>query len=229
MIRSQRLAVPVALAWALALGGPWPLQAADPHAGHHGHAQAPESARVRLADVQLIDQHERPQRLKDDVVAERIVVVGFIYTSCTTVCPVVSAILQKVQERLGERLGNEVQLVSISVDPLRDSPQRLREYASRYQAGPGWIWLTGSLPAVTETLKGLGTWSADFTAHPPVIMVGDGRSGEWTRYYGFTDPAVLVARVDALEAARRQPGHGIQSGGHRHGHDAHAAPAQARP
>lgn len=217
----QRLLPSQALALcALALVGALPLQAADEHAGHHVHGRAPEGAQVRFADVVLTDQHERSVRLKDDVVGDRIVVMGFIYTSCTTVCPVVSAIMQKVQAQLGEQVGREVQLVSISVDPLRDTPQRLREYASQYRAGPGWTWLTGPVPAVGDTLKGLGTWSADFTTHPPVIMVGDGRSDQWTRFYGFTDPAVLVGRVYALGAARQHA---------QHGHAAHAASQGDRP
>ena len=218
MSRQHRISL--ALASLLSLAGP--LQAADEHAAHlQAHAQPPESAKVRLADVQLTDQHAHPLRLKEDVVGDRIVVMGFIYTSCTTVCPVVSAIMQKVQARLGEQVGREVQLVSISVDPLRDTPQRLREYSSLYHAGPGWTWLTGPVPAVTDTLKGLGTWSANFTDHPPVIMVGDGRSGEWTRYYGFTDPGVLVARVDALGAARQHQGHAMLGEHAAQEHDGH--------
>ena len=186
------------------------------HQGHAGHAAPqtpPESARVRFADVLLTDQHNRQVHLRDEVVDDRIVVMGFVYTSCTTVCPVVSAIMQKVQAQLGERVDSEVRLVSISVDPLRDTPARLREFAERYRAGPGWTWLTGSVPAVTDTLKGLGTWSADFENHPSVIMIGDGRSDRWTRFYGFTDPAVLLAKVEELSAAR----------GMQHGHDRHEA------
>lgn len=178
------------------------------HAEHAGHgAPAPaarpaEGTQVHFADVLLVDQHERPVRLKEDVVDDKIVVMGFIYTRCTTVCPVVSAILQKVQAQLGERAGRDVRLVSLSVDPLRDTPQRLREYAAAYQPGPGWFWLTGTLPAVTATLKGLGAWAADFENHPPSILVGDGRSAQWTRFYGFTDPALLLAKVEELGAAR---------------------------
>ncbi|SFB50608.1 protein SCO1/2 [Azotobacter beijerinckii] len=162
---------------------------------------------MRFADVPLTDQHGRELRLAD-AVGERIVVMGFVYTSCTTVCPVISAIMQKVQAQLGERIGAEVGLLSISVDPLRDSPARLLEYSRAYQAGPGWSWLTGQAAAVDETLRGLGVWSADYASHPPTLLVGDGRSGQWTRYYGFTDPAVLVGRVEALAEARRHAGHG---------------------
>src|SRR5690606_19968172 len=78
-------------------------QTADPHAGHQGHAGAQSGAQVAFADVPLLDQEGRELRLKDDLVGDRIVVMGFVYTSCTTVCPVISAILQKLQKQLGER------------------------------------------------------------------------------------------------------------------------------
>ncbi|CAM4085197.1 SCO1-like protein [Pseudomonas reidholzensis] len=179
------------------------------HAGHDhsGHAPQPpaahqEKASVRFADVALQNQDGMPVRLEQDLVGEHLVVMGFIYTSCTTVCPVVSSIMGKVQAQLGGRVGEEIQLVSISVDPQRDDAKRLADYAKAFQHGPGWSWLTGSPYAISETLKGLGSFSADLTQHPPLIIVGDGRSGHWTRYYGFTDPAVLVAELNRLSARR---------------------------
>ena len=179
------------------------------HAGHEhdGHAQQPpavrqEKASVRFADVSLLDQHGMPVRLEKDLVGDRLVVMGFIYTRCTTVCPVVSSIMSKVQRQLGGRVGEEIQLVSISVDPQRDDAKRLFDYAKAFQHGPGWSWLTGSPYAISETLKGLGSFSADLSQHPPLILVGDGSSGHWTRYYGFTDPAVLIAEINRLSARR---------------------------
>lgn len=184
-------------------------QLALAHAGHdHGGppAEPPaahqEKASVRFADVALIDQDGMPVRLERDLVGEHLVVMGFIYTSCTTVCPVVSSIMSKVQQQLGGRVGEEIRLVSISVDPQRDDSKRLAGYARAFQHGPGWSWLTGSPYAISETLKGLGSFSANLSEHPPLILVGDGRSGHWTRYYGFTDPGVLIAEVNRLSARR---------------------------
>ncbi|MHC6225783.1 SCO family protein [Pseudomonas sp. X10] len=179
------------------------------HAGHDhdGHVQPPpaahqEKASVRFADVSLLNQDGMPVRLEKDLVGDKLVVMGFIYTSCTTVCPVVSSIMGKVQQQLGGRVGEEVQLVSISVDPQRDDPKRLQGYARTFQHGPGWSWLTGSPYAISETLKGLGSFSANLAEHPPLILVGDGRSGHWTRFYGFTDPSALISEIDRLSARR---------------------------
>ncbi|VVM44370.1 hypothetical protein PS645_00417 [Pseudomonas fluorescens] len=177
---------------------------ADEHAGHDMPAKSAssESAEVKFADVALLDQSGKAVRLEKDLVSGKIVVMSFIYTSCTTVCPVVSSIMGKVQKQLGARVGNEVQLVSISIDPQRDDPGRLNDYASAFQNGPGWSWLTGTTQSVNETLKGLGSFSGDFKSHQPLILVGDGNSRNWTRYYGFTDPAVLSREVEKLSNLR---------------------------
>ncbi|MHC8406932.1 SCO family protein [Pseudomonas sp. TMB3-21] len=177
---------------------------ADEHAGHDMSAKSAsaESAQVKFADVALVDQSGKAVRLEKDLVTDKIVVMSFIYTSCTTVCPVVSSIMGKVQKQLGARVGSEVQLVSISIDPQRDDPKRLNDYARAFQNGPGWSWLTGSTQSVNATLKGLGSFSGDFKSHQPLILVGDGNSRHWTRYYGFTDPAVLSREVEKLSGLR---------------------------
>ncbi|WP_271409310.1 SCO family protein [Pseudomonas sp. Q1-7] len=226
-IRTGLFAALFALATGPALAGHSPEEHAAHMAAQAAHAQQQAAdAEVRFADVPLLDQNGRELRLKDDLVGDRIVVMGFVYTSCTTVCPVISAIMQKLQTQLGERAGREVQLISLSIDPLRDTPQRLHDYAGRFGAGDGWRWVTGSNEAVTDTLKGLGTWTADYQEHPPLIMVGDGRTGQWTRFYGFTDPSVLLARVDELSAARAQGDHARHAMHAAHDHAALARETQ---
>ena len=94
-------------------------------------------------------------------------------------------------------------LVSISVDPNTDIPPRLKEFAGKWEAKPGWMFLTGQKATVDRVLEGLGLYSADFAAHSAAFLVGDGKSGDWTRFYGFASPEQLMVRVDELSAARR--------------------------
>jgi protein SCO1 len=160
-------------------------------------------ADVKLPDLELLDQDGRRVRFKSDVVGERLAVIDVFFTSCGLVCPILSAIFADLQDRLGDRLGEEVSLVSVSVDPNTDIPPRLKEYASRYGARPGWVFLTGEKPNVDRVLRAIGAYTADFTEHPTMILVGDGRTGEWTRFYGFASPEQLLERVDALSDKRR--------------------------
>lgn len=160
------------------------------------------AARVRLADAALVDQDGRAVRFRSEAIGDRIVVVDFVFTTCTTVCPALSAIFGRVQERLGDRLGRGVALVSVSLDPARDTPARLKEFGARHRAGPHWTWLTGQQDEVEEVLRGLGAYTPNFSAHVPMVLVGDGRTGAFVRLNGFPSPDRIVAQVEALLAAR---------------------------
>ena len=180
-------------------------RAHDPAHHHSPEAVLPASAKVALSEAPLLDQGGRRVRLAQDVIGERIAVVNFIYTSCTTVCPVSSATFQQLQQRLAaSSLGKEVVLVSITVDPLRDTPQRLREYAGRYEAREGWVWLTGTKPDVDNVLKGFGAYSSRFEDHPLMVLIGDARGGPWTRFFGFPSVDELLARIDTTHLARKE-------------------------
>ena len=179
----------------------------DPHAQHRAmmnkKSVSATEASVKLHDSVLLTQDGEPVRFATDIVADRIVVMDFVYTTCTTVCPVLSAILGQVQERLGERLGADVHMVSVSVDPGRDTPERLKAYASSLRAQPGWVWLTGEKMSIDDVLRGLGAYTPNFEDHPSMILVGDARTGTWHRFFGFPGPDKILAAVEELEMARK--------------------------
>ena len=160
-------------------------------------------AGVKLVDAALIDQDGRPVKFSSQVVSDRIVAINFIYTTCSTVCPLVSATFKRLQDKLGDRLGRDVWLVSISLDPVTDTPARLKEYAARYHAKPGWLWLTGDAMDVEQVLNGLGTTSANFREHAPLTLVGDGKRGRWVRFNALTGPQQISAELDGLLVTRK--------------------------
>ncbi len=162
---------------------------------------AAAGAKVELADVTLLDQDGKKVPFREAMAGERIVVMDFIFTTCTTICPVLSAIMKRIQDALGPR-ADKVLLVSVSVDPARDTPERLKAFGARFKAGPGWTWLTGEKGDVERTLKGVGAFTASFADHPPMILVGDGRAGTWTRLNGFPKQDQVLSKIDELIAAR---------------------------
>lgn len=191
----------------------------DPHAQPRAmlaNAPQPQSAStaVRLHERTLMTQDGESIRFPHEVIGDRIVVMDFVYTTCTTVCPVLSAIMERVQSNLGEHLGAEVLLVSLSVDPGRDTPERLKAYAARHHSRPGWVWLTGDKTSVDKVLTGLGAYTPDFEDHPSMVLVGDGRSGQWSRFFGFPSPNQILATVEGLLAARKPTHAGVAS--HQH-------------
>ncbi len=87
----------------------------------------------------------------------KVVVANFIYTTCTDICPALSGQMLSLQKALQAEglLGTEVQLLSFTVDPTRDTPDVLRAYAERFRAHPqAWRFLTGPenrlIPLIVE-------------------------------------------------------------------------------
>ena len=167
-------------------------------------AAAPErdggSISLRVPDVAVYDQNQNKLRFYTDLVKGKTVVVNFIFTTCTTICPPLTATFRKVQQELGDRPGRDVQLISISVDPVTDVPERLKEFAARFDAGPGWTFVTGSKSEIEQLLKALGAYVADKTQHSPMILVGNEPAGYWTRAYGLAAPSTIVKLINEAAA-----------------------------
>jgi protein SCO1/2 len=183
----------------------------DPHAKHRAMMQqksepAAESTEIDLRNHMLVDQDGQELMFVSDVIGDNIVVMDFVYTTCTTICPVLSALFTQVQGKLGDAVGDEVMLVSMSVDPVRDTPQRLKAYSAKHRAGQGWLWLTGPKADVDDVLTGLGAYTSNFEDHPSMVLIGDGRTGEWTRLFGFPNPDRVVQIVNDLRERRRAGG-----------------------
>lgn len=91
----------------------------------------------------------------------KVVAVTFIYTWCPDVCPMLTDKMARVQDQLGADFGTEVAFVSITVDPERDTPEALKEYAAAFEADlGGWHFLTGTPAAVREVAQRYGVASA---------------------------------------------------------------------
>jgi protein SCO1/2 len=183
----------------------------DPHAKHRAMMKqkseaTAESAEIDLRDRMLVDQDGRELMFVSDIIGDNIVVMDFVYTTCTTICPVLSALFTQVQGKLGDAVGNEVKLVSVSVDPVRDTPQRLKAYSAKHRAGEGWLWLTGPKAEVDDVLLGLGAYTSNFEDHPSMVLIGDGRTGEWKRLFGFPNPDRVVQIVNDLREQRGSGG-----------------------
>ena len=179
----------------------------DPHAKHRAMMQqkaepAAEAADISLRDRKLLTQDGESVQFVSDIIGDNIVVMDFVYTTCTTVCPVLSALFSQVQNQLGDRLGDDVVLVSLTVDAIRDTPDRLKAYSEKHKAAEGWYWLTGPKPVMDDVLIGLGAYSVNFEDHPSMVIVGDARTGEWRRLFGFPNPDRIMKLVNEFQAKR---------------------------
>jgi protein SCO1/2 len=184
----------------------------DPHAKHRAMMKqksepALEAAEIDLRNRKVLDQDGREMEFVTEAIGDHIVVMDFVYTTCTTICPVLSALFTQVQTKLGnDVVGSEVRLISMSVDPIRDTPQRLKAYSAKHRAGEGWLWLTGAKPAVDDVLTGLGAYTSNFEDHPTMVLIGDAQTGEWKRLFGFPNPDRIVRIVNELRDQRKAGG-----------------------
>ncbi|HWS88065.1 MAG TPA: SCO family protein, partial [Pyrinomonadaceae bacterium] len=176
------------------------VAATETHGAAHGGSAASDNSRMSIPDVELLDQDGRRVRFYTDLVKGKVVAVNFVFTTCTTVCPPLGATFARVQRELGERAGRDVRLISISVDPATDTPERLKAWGGKFKAGPGWTLLTGAKPQVDELLRALGAATASPSDHTPTVLVGNDARGQWTRAYGLAPPSKLVQLInDAAE------------------------------
>ena len=91
----------------------------------------------------------------------KVVAVTFIYTLCTTTCPVLTPMMSFVQDQLGPNFGTKIAFVSITVDPERDTPQVLKEYAQAFDANlAGWAFLTGTPDAIRDVTRRYGVFAS---------------------------------------------------------------------
>jgi protein SCO1/2 len=174
----------------------------------------------RVPRAVLIDQDGKAVNLYDDLVKGRVVVMNFIFTTCRGICPPLGANFAALQKQLGDASGDDISLISISVDPVTDTPQRLKAWAKQFGARPGWTLLTGPKADVDSVLKSLGVFAANKNEHSPYLIIGSEAAGQWRRFHGLTSPERVA------EVARQLVREGRTSRGSGDGPRPSAAPAE---
>jgi cytochrome oxidase Cu insertion factor (SCO1/SenC/PrrC family) len=157
---------------------------------------APVGAKMAIPDVELLDQDGRKVHFYSDLVQGRVVVINFIFTTCTTICPPLGATFARVQKEFGVGAGRNVRFISISVDPATDTPERLKAWGAQFHAGPAWSFVTGQKQIVNELLSALGAATASPQDHSPTVLIGNDARGQWTRTYGLARPSQLVQLIN---------------------------------
>jgi protein SCO1 len=175
---------------------------APPQPHDHSHkAKTPEAsspAAKYFTDVELTDQDGKKVRFYSDVLKGKTVVVNAFFTSCTSVCPPMNRNMEKIQEALGDRVGRDVFLVSITVDPEVDTPARLKEYAQKFHAGSGWVFLTGRKENLDWALYKLGQYVEKKDDHKTIFIIGNEPTGLWKKAFGMANVAELIQVVESV-------------------------------
>jgi protein SCO1 len=196
--RAAMVAALTAFVLSIALARPTPV-AADAR-----------SSVTRFPNVTLTTQDGKAVTF-NDLIKGRIVAIDLIYTHCQYACPIETSRLARMQQLLGDRMGREVFFISISIDPEHDTPEVLKAYGAKFNAGPGWFFLTGKMADIDLLSKKLGLWSDPTETqdrHTPMLLVGNEVTGQWMRTSALDNPAytarILTDWLTSWKAA--QPG-----------------------
>jgi len=168
-------------------------------------APAPSAAQSRLwsegyvPNVPVVTQDGKTVRFYDDLIKGKIVIISFIYTSCRDICPLTTARMAQVEEKLGDVVGRDIFIISMTVDPENDTPDKLKQYAEAFSAGPGWTFVTGKPEDVRAINYKFGDRSGKLSEHRNEIVVGNDVTGQWQRDSVFGDLSRLVIAIRSMD------------------------------
>jgi protein SCO1 len=150
-------------------------------------------------NLPVVTQDGKTLNFYDDVIKGKIVLISFIYTNCPDLCPLTTARMTQLEDKLGDRVGRDIFFISMTVDPVRDTPEKLKEFATAFGVGPGWLFLTGRPEHIKAINAKLGDKSQKLSEHRNEIVLGNDATGEWQRNSVFGDLDRLIMDIRAMD------------------------------
>jgi protein SCO1/2 len=156
-------------------------------------------------DFALTTQAGSPYRFSDH--KGKVVLLSFVFTTCNGSCPATTSRMVSIQQELNRRgdfKDGKVELVSITLDPARDTPDVLRDYMKLYDVdAANWTFLTGTAGDVTKTITAWDMWVKPAANgqldHPSRVFLIDKRGQVREIYHlGFLKPAWVVEDIELL-------------------------------
>lgn len=151
-----------------------------------------------FTDVVLVNQSGEKMRFYSDLLQGKVVIINSFFATCAGSCLPLTRNLEKLQQALGPRMGKDVYILSISVDPEVDTPPRLKAYAKKLNAGPGWHFLTGDKESVDFALKKIGHFVDSKESHLNLFIIGNERTGLWKKAFGLARSDELMKVVESV-------------------------------
>ena len=160
-----------------------------------------------FSGMQLLNQNGQSLRLPD--LQGKVTLFNFIFTSCSSVCPVQTHALVQMLDGLPPEVRTRVHLVSVSLDPLSDTPQALKVFAKRFNADrDNWSFVTGRPQDIERLAESLwlfqnGKGRAALETHDISLWIIDVQGSVRLRLGGNPPDAQRLAReLGQLSAAR---------------------------
>jgi len=160
-------------------------------------AQETSPAAKYFSGLQLVDQNGRTVDLYA-LMKGRTIGINTFFATCSGSCPVMGRTFAALQDQFGEHMGKDLVLVSITVDPVQDTPAKLKAYAKGMKARDGWYFLTGSREQVDAALKKLGQYVESPDQHMNVMIFGNEKTGLWKKAFGLAKTSELAVILSSV-------------------------------
>jgi len=159
-------------------------------------------------NLPVVTQDGKTLRFYDDVIKGKIVVVYFMYTNCPDICGLTTARLSQAEDKLGDMVGRDVFFVALTVDPERDTPAKLKEFADSFHlSNKSWLFLTGKSEDIRAINAKFGERSQSLDQHRQQVILGNDLTGEWARNSALGDIDRFVMDVRSMDPKWRDQVH----------------------
>ena len=158
-----------------------------------------EKARSFFTDLTVITHEGEELRFYSDILKDKLVVISFFYTACPAPQPALVT-SYKLQKRLKNRLGRDILLLTISVDPEKDTLEAIQEYANKFKPQKGWLWLTGSEKNMAVINRNLGNTLRLPERHLRQFLLGNLKTGHWMKLVESAPDSAIAMGLASLES-----------------------------
>ena len=149
------------------------------------------NASYQVPDVVLLNQEGNKINLKEFLENNEPYALNFIFTTCTTICPILTASFSHMQRELGED-ANDLQLISVTIDPEYDTPAVLRNYSQKVRATRNWTFLTGDYETIVAVEKAFDAYTSNKMDHHPSYIFKTEADQDWVRVDGLASGSDLA-------------------------------------
>jgi protein SCO1/2 len=209
-LRRQLLGGVALLPFAASVFGRPESQPAPPHT-----FAPPDSGREVMhkrffPDLPLVTHEGKKVRFYSDLLKDKIVVLNLMYADCTTLCPMITANLLAAQKILEQRVKQDIFFYSLTIKPVEDTPEKLRQYATTHQVRGNWLFLTGQPENLEQLRLRLGYADPNplkdrnnKALHSGMVRYGNEPLSQWSSIQGSADPEWIAEEITYVVPATK--------------------------
>jgi protein SCO1/2 len=154
-----------------------------------------------MPDLPVTDHEGRTHSFHRDLIAGKTVIINFFYSECQNICPAMTSNIKRLNGLLRQEGIHDIHIYSLSLDPARDSVEKLAEYHKLRALPPNWKLLRASYEDVERIRKATGfvdrdpRIDADRSQHSGMLRIGNDTVGRWIALAADGQPAIMIRAI----------------------------------